>query len=260
MVHPQCHVSRQSILVEPNCRPRRSNVSDKSSERREATDGLVRDDSLALVVVCDISSSCVLLRCRRDNEMNDGPVRQWRAGLVCDLNDLCIEPVTKIKGGWADCQPVHDLGFSPKVRISEPQARCRSRLQSNPCHLRFIDCPMFHRRSARCLCTIFRENSYPTPMDFIEKPTAFTRLHLSRCLADESRQQCVDESRVRCGALRRSTCHPDQDCRNANAACRIILRSWLATRCCDDEHSVNPAKRVRNRAEDLAQYSVERLS
>ncbi|KAF0327185.1 hypothetical protein GQ607_005668 [Colletotrichum asianum] len=47
--------------------------------------------------------------------MNDGPVRQWRAGLVCDLNDLCIEPVTKIKGGWADCQPVLDLGFSPKV-------------------------------------------------------------------------------------------------------------------------------------------------
>ncbi|KAK1844147.1 hypothetical protein CCHR01_13202 [Colletotrichum chrysophilum] len=31
--------------------------------------------------------------------MNDGPVRQWRAGLVCDLNDLYIEPVTKIKGG-----------------------------------------------------------------------------------------------------------------------------------------------------------------
>lgn len=223
-------------------------------------------------------SSCVLLRCRRDNEMNDGPVRQWRSGLVCDLNDLCIEPVTKIKGGWADCQPVHDLGFSPKVRISEPQARCRSRLQSNPCHLRFIDCPMFHAPLRLLPCFgyfLFWAGSVGQP-DASARFSARTVIQLQWISSrsqrrsqgftfdDVWRMKVASSVQMRVAYdAEHSADQPatrDQDCRNANAACRIILRPWLVKRCCDDEHSVNPAKRVRNRAEDLAQYSIERLS
>lgn len=74
----------------------------------------------------------------------DGAVRTYaiavllsrRPSLACHITD----GIDGREGSRSGCL----RGPRQNVRISEPQVRCHSRLQRNPCRLRFIACPMFH--------------------------------------------------------------------------------------------------------------------